>query len=158
MDGGLTCMSKRALFIDAVLSSQTDDCILWPFAIRRSSGYGAHSEQRKDKKMNFDVHRLIASIFYSRQRGEVAHSCNRKLCCNPRHVRFTSHADNMADMVKAGRAVGGGRYRQKLGSAEIIDIRYGGQSLGVLAKKYSMEAAYIGRVRRGEAPVWAFNI
>ena len=34
----------------------------------------------------------------------VLHSCHRRECTNPRHLRVGDHADNMRDLTESGRA------------------------------------------------------
>jgi hypothetical protein len=144
--------SKRNEFIAAALSSDTDDCIRWPFAVRRSSGYGAHNlpTGSKNKKINVDAHRYVCELAHGKPEAgmEAAHSCGDPLCVNPRHLRWADHPANMADAKEAGTLIGGGRYRQRFFAPQIEDILSSNESLSELARKYQSDVAYIGRLRR----------
>lgn len=138
--------SKRRDFLLATLQSNIDECILWPFSVRKSSGYGAYSEGRK----NFDAHNFVCRKAHGEPRKgqETAHSCGKKLCVNPKHVRWSTPLQNMEDAKQHQTLRGGGSYRQRLFADERAAIRTSKDSLVTLAGRYGMEPAYIGRIRR----------
>jgi hypothetical protein len=145
-------MFKRAAFIADALRAHTDDCIIWPFAVRKSSGYGAHSERANGIKKNYDVHRYVCAQAHGASEAgeETAHSCGQKLCVNSRHLSWKTPVENMQDAKNHGTLIGGGKYRQRLFANEREAIASSRDSLVTLGAYYGMEPAYIGRVRRAE--------
>lgn len=145
-------MSKRRAFIDAALHSDTSECIIWPFAVRKSSGYGAHSELSEGGKKNYDIHRFVCMKAHGKpEKGEeAAHRCGNKLCTNPAHLYWATPLENMADAKMHGTLKGGGRGRQRLFAEDRAIIQASRDSLIVLGQKYGMEPAYIGQVRRAQ--------
>lgn len=137
-------------FVALALVSDTDSCIMWPFAVRKSSGYGAHNTPRPEKR-NVDAHRHVCTLAHGvapTNLHEAAHACGWKLCINPKHLSWQLHIINMADAVNAGTLRGGGRGRQRLFAREREYIKSSGKSLLVLASEFDMEPSHIGRVRR----------
>lgn len=139
----------REDFITAALASGTDHCILWPFAVRKSSGYGAHNYRAKGRKVSCDAHRHTCQKAHGdRPDMEASHRCGNKLCINPRHLYWATHFANMADAKRHGRLRGGGRWRQRFFAAQIAQIAASNDSYVALARAYDTDAAYIGRLRR----------
>lgn len=151
-------MSKRAAFLQAALSGDSSECVLWPFAVRASSGYGAHSIPlgKRDVKRSVDAHAYVCEMANGPRPSashQAAHSCGNKLCCNPKHLRWATPRENMADAIAHGSLKGGGRYRQRLTSADVETIRSSARSLISLGREFGLDPAYIGKVRRGECHV-----
>jgi hypothetical protein len=144
-------ISRLRSFIDAAFEADTDECILWPFAVRQSSGYAAYSFALEGKKFNVDAHRHVCA----RKHGpappghEASHKCGKKLCINPRHLRWATKRYNMEDAKKHGTLRGGGRYRQRFFRKEIAEIKASPESHIALGRRYEVDASYIGRLRRG---------
>lgn len=145
--------SRRADFIDAALQSRTDQCLMWPFAVRKSSGYGAHSTLVGGIKANHDAHRFVCRLAHGEagREMEAAHTCGNKLCINPRHLYWATHEQNMADAIAHGTIRGGGRYRQKLFDKEVREIVLSSDSYLTLAAKFGVDVPYIGRIKRTKA-------
>lgn len=108
-------ISQRKLFIQKVLSSDTDECILWPFAIRKGTKYGHYSVMLNYKQYNFYAHNYICGLVYGKspEDHETAHSCGNSLCVNPRHLRWATHCDNMKDAVRHGTMRGRSWMRER---------------------------------------------
>ncbi|WP_181171152.1 HNH endonuclease [Mesorhizobium sp. B2-3-14] len=84
-------------FIEGVLLTETDDCILFPFG-RNADGYA---------RLGNDEYGHV--IVCERAHGPrpspddvVAHSCGNPPCVNKRHVRWATHAENAEDRAKHG--------------------------------------------------------
>lgn len=84
----------------------------------------------------------------------VCHHCDVPRCCNPAHLFLGSHADNMADMVKKGRAPdnrGEKNPNCKLSAAtqtEIGRLRIEGATQLALAEQFGVTQVTIGVVCR----------
>lgn len=143
-------MPTRSEFIDYAISADTNDCIIWPFAVRQSSGYGAHSVRSKGEKTNYDVHRYVCCQAHGpAPKGlEAAHKCGQKLCINPRHLYWATPSKNMQDALEHGVLRGGGRYRQRIFDLERAEIAASKESLAVLAARYKIPRTYAGFLRR----------
>ncbi len=138
-------------FIEAALRSETDDCILWPFAIRKSSNYPAFQIPRGNGPRSRDAHSFVCEKAHGPKPTsdhETAHSCGRKPCINPKHVSWRTRIANMSDAKRHGALRGGGRYRQRIFDLDRAEIKASKDSLVTIAARYGMEPAHIGRVRR----------
>lgn len=143
--------SRREQFVSDALSADVEACIVWPFAVRKSSGYGAHSYSCAGHKINVDVHRYVCGKAHGLPEYahmQAAHRCGNKLCINQRHLYWATPAENMADAISHGTLRGGGRYRQRFFEPQIADICTSTDSLVVLAAKYGTQPSYVGRIRQ----------
>lgn len=87
---------------------------------------------------------------------EVCHSCDNTSCVNPEHLFLGTHAENMRDMVRKGRADNRGdrNGRAKLSAEDIATIRR--ESTGrwgegmEFARRFGVTSATISKVIRGD--------
>ena len=93
-----------------------DDCWLWT-AGRFKCGYGEFNldgEPRYSHRTTWElVHGPIPPGLC------VCHSCDVRLCCNPRHLWLGTRADNNRDMTEKGRRHSPGAPGEKNGSAKL---------------------------------------
>lgn len=129
----------------------------WVYSGRPDSrGYGQISFASR----NYLCHRIA----YMQVNGEipsgkgrtdsvVMHTCDNKLCCNPAHLRFGTHAANMADMKAKGRRkkIGSGAEngRAKLTPEQVASIRADRRGQRKIAADFSISPAQVQRIRRG---------
>jgi hypothetical protein len=142
--------SHREQFIEFAIASSTDDCIKWPFAVRKSSGYGAHNVSQEGKKSNIDAHRYVCIKVHGlpKERQESRHLCGNTLCINPKHLSWGTHFENMRDAKQHGTLKGGGRYRQRVFPQDRAAIQASKKSLLTLAQHYGMTVSDIGKIKR----------
>lgn len=80
-------------------------CLVWTSTIRKSpeGNYGLFSIHAQDHA----AHRVAFELTHGQHSATgmmVCHSCDVPLCVNPNHLFLGTHRDNMADMLKKGRA------------------------------------------------------
>ena len=86
-------------FYERALGAQTDECIIWPF----STGTNGYPQIKHGNHGR--AHRLVCETIHGpapTSAHEVAHSCGVKLCINYRHLRWATHAENIADKFAHG--------------------------------------------------------
>ena len=82
-----------------------DYCWCWT-ASTTQHGYGRISWRGVVRR----VHRVVASLVYGIDldgEDRVCHHCDTPSCFRPDHLFIGTQADNVADMVRKGRAAGG---------------------------------------------------
>lgn len=76
----------------------------------------------------------------------VLHQCDNPICINPTHLFLGTHADNVRDKVKKGRAY-------KLSQEQVRDIRSryasGNITQGALAKIFGVTILHIHKIVNG---------
>lgn len=85
----------------------TDECVLWPFSTNEK-GFPQIANWIKGRIVKTAA--VVCEHFHGpRPQGmECCHSCPRdraglgnRLCMNPRHLRWDTHANNMADRKRS---------------------------------------------------------
>ncbi len=107
-------------FIKKAIAYTGGDCLLWPYA-RRSDGRGAISSGLAHRRVCEEVNGPPPSDLH-----EATHSCgNGHLgCITPRHLRWSTHHENMTEMVDHGRSPRGERQgNSKLTAEDVREIR-----------------------------------
>ena len=135
----------------------TDGCHLWLGKVERS-GYGRVSWHGK-KRLAHRVAAHLSGVLADLDSPEIVmHSCDNRLCCNPKHLRIGSQSDNMRDAVSKGRMRlpdnrGARSANAKLSRGDAVAIRAvyaaGGVSQAHIGARYGVSQMVISRIIRG---------
>jgi|TARA_R110000751_G_scaffold5594_3_gene25362 hypothetical protein len=81
-----------------------DKNVCWPWTKTTNAKDGRPYITIKGKRRPSYVIVLECVSGTSQKEGQVArHSCDNPICCNPHHLAWGTHQDNMDDMVKRDR-------------------------------------------------------
>lgn len=157
-------MSYAAIpFWNRVNKSGGDDSC-WPWIGCLSSGYGSYWLTNKMVL----AHRVAYFLTYGsidvtaptdRKNSNqfVLHSCDNKICCNPKHLHLGSYLDNAKECKERGRMIrakGSSHGLSKLRDEQIAEMRQlhttGLHSYRDLAKKYGVTYGNVGKIIRRE--------
>jgi len=142
---------------------EDDDCWPWTGA-RDRDGYGVF----KLRMVQHRAHRIVCAEVHGAPpagRDKAIHSCDNPSCCNPRHLRWATIADNNRERDERGRVASGNRNAARLypdrwrrgeghGNARLTDAQVreiraaaaGGAALIDLARMNGVSDATIARV------------
>lgn len=135
-----------------------------------TNGYIKYGLWRDNKTKHCHAHRLVALAFIPNPDGlpQVAHWDGVPRNCHVSNLRWATEKENSADRVRHGRQVRGDRHPwrinpeliirgerhklSKLTEDDVRAIRASNESKRVLARRYDVDRALIGRVRQRK--VW----
>lgn len=134
-------------FVYSALDHESDMCLFWPFSLN-VKGYGVVRWRGRSTIASKVVCELAhGPIAYGQ---EAAHSCGNPACCNPKHLRAASSAENKADMKSHGTALCGERNPMaKLTAGQVAEIRKRGGNQSELARKFGVDPKTINLIVRG---------
>lgn len=129
-------------------------CIEWPFA-NSGNGYGLLTIGENRRIL---AHRLCLSLYQGLTIGqmpdpkiETRHLCPGKpnsLCVNPLHLKFGTHAENMADNAATGIHKGSKNPRSKLDEKQILAILLDSRPTKQIAFDYFVSTSLITAIKR----------
>lgn len=145
----------QAFFRDKVLSCESDDCLIWPFS---RGGYPKMSHEGK----RLFVHRLVCEARHGpppTKRHQAAHTCGKghEGCVNPKHLRWATVRENVADTITHGTRNRGERHgAAKLTEDQVREIRAlkGRYTQKEVADMFSVSAAAVSDIMRRTNWAW----
>lgn len=123
-----------------IVVASPDECWLWPGSTDYS--YGTITIHGKLHK----VHRVVCELAHGKpspEKPHALHSCDNPLCCNPSHLRWGTHAENMADKALRGGSTA------KLPATSVMAIRrraLEGERQLDLAAEFKVNSSTISRI------------
>ena len=154
--GGTAWGAALSFYRDTVLEVDTDECVTWPFATTHG-----HAVMRLNGKL-----RRVCRVVCEEKHGtpptplhEAAHSCGKghEGCVNPRHLRWATKTENMADQYVHGvRAMGERHGRAKLTEQDVRAIRglAGVMSQSKIAAKYGVSRESVRAIHHRKSWGW----
>lgn len=104
-------------------SVETNECLEFPFH-RTAAGYGRVNFQGWQQQATHVVLFLVGQPRPPAPHDRALHSCDKPPCCNPRHLRWGTPADNVTDSIERNRWSRGERQTNRtLNDAQVLDIR-----------------------------------
>lgn len=115
----------------------------WPWiASRHRQGYGRFYPPERPGGVTAHAYALQLSSGEQPGGRHALHSCDNPCCCNPAHLRWGTHSDNMCDVELRGR-----RPTTKLTPDLVRAMRAEPkQPLGPLAAKYGVSVPTVSEV------------
>lgn len=155
MSGVSTLDPIESRFLAKVAEPNENGCRLWT-ASSDNLGYGRFSYMGR----RVLAHRYAAGMLDFPPSIEARHMCHTPSCVNSEHLTFGTHAENMRDMVAAGRSPrtrGESNGQSKLCKEQVLEIRRryaaGGTTQRKLAAEFGIHQTRIGCIIRRE--LWA---
>jgi hypothetical protein len=135
-------------FWEKIDKGSPDQCWLWQGFVS-ARGYGTFSLNGKP----YRVHRLVLRICSGEDHPHLSacHTCDNPTCCNPAHLYWGNHFDNMRDKIARGRAnslKGVRNPNAKLDPDRVRQIRVLAETVSTteLAKQFAVDRKAIWQV------------
>lgn len=125
---------------------QTDNCVPTPTGLD-SYGYG----QLRVKGMMMKAHKVAFMLYNDFEVGLVVrHTCDNRMCVNPRHLVSGTVQDNSNDMKERGRSAKQSNVHAKLTWEKVDTIRRSTKTPEELSREYGVSVKQINRILRNE--------
>jgi hypothetical protein len=137
------------------MSGGTDAC--WPFlgGIDRRDSYGRFWYEGNTIPAHKAAFLISGGVIP--EGFSVCHTCDNRICCNPRHLFAGTNLENIADMIIKGRHAQHEYHGMaKLTRAQVEAIRHRhrvGEIAAHLAREFGVSKTHIGRILKGKS--WA---
>lgn len=136
-----------------------DDCWNWTGAVM-SRGYGSISHDGK----NILAHRAAYFLAHGVLPDDlcIMHSCDNRLCCNPKHLIPGTIQENNADRHKKGRSRGGANRGTlnrscKLTPEQALEVFHAQGTLKEIGEKYGLKSQSVYDIKKGRNWAWLTN-
>ena len=136
-------------FWPKVLKLSNDECWLWQ-GKPDYWGYGRFAPGAKSNIQEVRAHRFSYALHYGNNISDecVLHTCDVRLCVNPKHLFLGDREDNARDKVNKGRQCRGeSRPLSKLTDQVVRDIRKSSEKTSVLARKLNVSQSAVSMAR-----------
>lgn len=154
--GGRTETGALLKFINSILSTEEENCIIWPYT-RTWNGYGQISFNGRREVAS----RLVCELVNGKSDKLVCmHLCGKGHlgCVNPRHLEWGTYKQNAEMAIEHGTSTRGDRNSHaKLSVENVQAIKKAfvqGKSDSDLSKIYDVHSATISKIRKGETWRW----
>lgn len=154
--GGRAFHGEAERFLEQALQIETDDCIIWPFCLM-DKGYGVITLDGRPQK----AHRVVTERTYGPPPGtkyDAAHSpgiCHERSCINPRHLRWATRKENLADKkIDGTENWGTANPRNKLTPEQVLSIFGDQRHVREIAEDLGIHTATVYAIRRGVTWSW----
>lgn len=145
---------RKPWILNVALLHEGDECLLWPFSTR--GGRARRGDAGYPALDDTYGHIFLCELVHGSRptpHHEVEHLCGTRLCMNPRHVAWATHAENCARRTDHGTQTIGVRHGMvKLTDAQVIEIIDTPLERGTgvtLARRFGVSYATISRIRHG---------
>lgn len=152
-------ITEMLSFIELAVRTETDECIDWPWLADEMRRGRWMARKVKGRAQWVQAHRIVCRAVHGDplfKGAQAAHGCGRGCCINPRHLRWATPAQNMADKKAHGTQPRGDKIiSAKLDDEMVRRIRADWKHwpMRVLAARYDVSLRTIHAVIHGQA--WA---
>lgn len=147
---GRAIAGEPLAWLEIVAESRWPTCIDWPYG-KRDNGYGDIHINGISTTANAVICEMVNG---PRPPGlEAAHSCGRRICVNPAHLRWDTRAGNATDRTGHGTDIRGERsHRARLTAEQVTEIRAlaGSMTQTAIANQFGVQPSTISAVIRRE--------
>lgn len=144
-------IAEQRRFIENALAHRGDNCLVWPWG-KYASGYSCIPGNGK----SVYGHRFICEKVHGAAPSDehvVAHSCNNRPCCNPKHLRWATEGENTEDKRLHGTMPIGDKHgNTKLSEEKLAQLRglLGKFSHRKLAEKFGVSRTWVTMIANGK--------
>ncbi len=142
-----------AAFVFQALQTETDNCILWPYA-KVTNGYGTARINGK----SVTTHRYVCEQKHGPSNLFAIHKCGVPSCINPRHLRWGTPKENAEDARAHGTlAIGERAGHARLKECQVREIKKRLKQpmvrgdLAAIARKYNVDKATILDIKQNRS-------
>ena len=148
---GTTDLETRAMWLDRVADTSSDQCVLWPFSTAKCAKYGLFTVNY----VTMSAHSYVCKKFNGPPPTpwhQVAHSCGCGFCINKNHLRWATPKENCADKIMHGTHREGERNSHaKLTNQQAAIIRADTRPQRKIAGDYGVDQKVIQLIKSGQA-------